>query len=340
MRVTFYALSDSTYFPAVVALVNSLRLMGHTEEVVIGDSGLTPAQQEQLAHRCTIFPIPGEVGTVPTFRAGKTTPFCPLPKAKLKPFAYLLRPNGIVAIIDSDMIVTASLQESINLAREGKICGFVDPERDRHFAEWRYLFGLSQPLRQQPYITSSYVVFSTTHWPALLERWWRACEAIPSDRTMWQHAPNSDPIAQGDQDALNAVLMTEIPQGALHFLTDEERPIGKGSRVRVVNSRVLSCTYEGHPVKLLHADGRHKPWIASSFLHVANEPYVRLLRRLLVDPDLPLSVPAEQLPIWLRRGPGAVAALWCLSLFNAATHPITNNERCRRFLKRILKQGA
>ena len=324
-NATFYAVSDSRYYPAVVGLLNSLQLTGHTEPVIIGDSGLTTAQREQLARRCTVFPVPREVATVP---------------ALLKAFPYLLRPRGVVVIIDSDMIVTGSLRESIEVAEAGKICAFVDPEHDRRFPEWEPLFRLSRPLRHQPYVTTSYLAFSIAHWPGLLERWWSACESIPSDRTMWLRAPNSDPFAQGDQEPFNALLMSEIPERAVHFLRDEERPIAKGSAVRVLDSDALSCAYKGHPVKLLHADGRHKPWAASSFLHVRNQPYVRLLRRLLLDPNLSLTVPRHELPIWLRDGAAATAALWGLSCFNAATHPITSNERSRLLLKRILRPAA
>jgi hypothetical protein len=320
-RVTFYAVSDSHYFPAVVGLLNSLQLTGHSHEVIIGDSGLTPPQREQLARRCRLFPIPREVAIEP---------------ALLKAFPYLLRPDGIVVIIDSDMIVTGSLQESIRVAKQGKICAFADPERDRHFPEWRELFGLADVPRHQTYITTSYIAFSTAHWPNLLERWWRACEAIPSDRTMWRRAPNSDPFAQGDQEAFNALLMSEIPEGALHLLVDEERPIGKGGEVQVLDVHALSCTYKGRSVKLLHADGRHKPWAAPSFLHVRNQAYVRLLRRLLHDSELPLGMPSYDLPIWLRKGRTATAALWGLNCMNAATYPIISNEKCRVVLKQIL----
>ena len=157
---------------------------------------------------------------------------------------------------------------------------------------------------------------------------------------MWRRAPNSDPFAQGDQDAFNALLASEIPDQAVHLLADEERPIAKGSEVKVVDSHTLSCTYNGQGVRLLHADGSHKPWISGSLLHVRSQPYVRLLRRLLLETDVPLRVPSEELPIWLREGRVAEATLWTLDGFNAVLHPILRREKIRRLLKRVLRPAV
>jgi hypothetical protein len=40
----------------------------------------------------------------------------------MKTYAHLSRPSGTVVVIDSDMIVTGSLDHVLALASEGKIC--------------------------------------------------------------------------------------------------------------------------------------------------------------------------------------------------------------------------
>jgi hypothetical protein len=60
---TFYAVGNARYFPGAVALLNSLRLTGHAEQLVFGDCGFTPAQRTQLSPHCTLFEIPGNIAT-------------------------------------------------------------------------------------------------------------------------------------------------------------------------------------------------------------------------------------------------------------------------------------
>ena len=45
---SFYCVADQRYFPGAVALVNSIRLVGHREPIVLLDCGLTPAQRRLL----------------------------------------------------------------------------------------------------------------------------------------------------------------------------------------------------------------------------------------------------------------------------------------------------
>ena len=45
----FYCVADERYFLGAVGLINSLRLVGHTEPIFLLDCGLTAAQRELLA---------------------------------------------------------------------------------------------------------------------------------------------------------------------------------------------------------------------------------------------------------------------------------------------------
>jgi hypothetical protein len=60
--------------------------MGHNEPVVVGDCGLTAAQRELLAPHCKLFEL--QLVRNPT---------------QYKPFPFLLRPQGTIVLIDSDM---------------------------------------------------------------------------------------------------------------------------------------------------------------------------------------------------------------------------------------------
>jgi hypothetical protein len=153
--VTFFTISNDKYFPGLVGLLNSLKLMGHNEPVVVGDCGLTAAQRELLAPHCKLFELNSQLVRNPT---------------QYKPFPFLLRPQGTIVLIDSDMIVTRSLGPALALAAQGKICVFPDPDHDTWWAEWQEIFGLPCAPRKQTYVTAGFLAFSASFWPELLER--------------------------------------------------------------------------------------------------------------------------------------------------------------------------
>jgi hypothetical protein len=51
--ITFFTICNEAYFPGLVGLINSLRLVGHDSPIVVGDCGLTPEQRAVLADHCT-----------------------------------------------------------------------------------------------------------------------------------------------------------------------------------------------------------------------------------------------------------------------------------------------
>ncbi len=293
--VAVYTIADRGFFPGVVALVNSLRLGGFDRPIVILDCGFTPAQREILERHCRLVEAPPREAINPT---------------QYKPFAHLLRPEGIVIVIDSDIIVTRSLEALLGIAREGLICAFADPERDRWFPEWQQLFDLQAPLRHEVYVNAGFLAWSTAHWPTLLERWWQCCEVTYAHRTIREGASNAGPLAQADQDALNALLMSEIPSGAVALQPKEEEVFRWNlRRVSVVEPATLSCRYLGHPVMLLHNNGGAKLWNRTAWRRVTREnAYLRLLQRLLTGPDIAIRIPEQNLPPWLRARTSARAA--------------------------------
>src|SRR5437660_2048744 len=88
----FYSVSDSHFFLGVVALINSLRLVGHDEPIFIVDTGLTREQRRTLADHVTLIPAPrGETSVL------------------LTPFGPSIRPAEVHVLIDADIIVTQPL---------------------------------------------------------------------------------------------------------------------------------------------------------------------------------------------------------------------------------------
>jgi hypothetical protein len=320
VHASFFAVATDRYFPGAAGMLNSLRITGHDHEVVFGARGLRPDQRVRLERHSRIVEIsPGEARD----------------PVLLKSFPHALDISGVLAFIDSDMIVTGDLTPALELAAEGKICAFADPEVDRHFPEWEALFALNDHPRVQEYITTNFVAWSQSHWPNLLGRWRELCERIPPGVTLGHGAPNTNPLAQGDQDALNALLMSEVPREALAILPDEERPAWRITQVRVVDERTLTCRFDGHVPKLLHADGSRKPWQTRAWWRVRNDAYVRLLRRVLFADDAPVSVDESEVPIWLRPTRRGRSCLRSLNTINAVTSFVFRGRVTRYLAKHV-----
>jgi hypothetical protein len=278
---TYYTVSTHRFFPGTVALLNSLRLTGNAGELVVLDAGLTASERELLAAHATVYSPPGGM---------------PIHPVVMKTYAHLSQPSGTVVVIDSDMIVTGPLDHITALAAEGQICAYPDiPEvRGRWFGEWEETLGLASPLRPDIYVNSGLVAFSTAHWPELLERWREVCESIPPSEMWGSRSPFNAP----DQDALNALLMSEIPRAALTLLPKGEDPFGGDATVD--DYETLRCSVDGRPAKILHLVDSPKPWEPSGWLRLAGTDYARLMRRLLFASDVPLRLDPDQVPLWLR----------------------------------------
>jgi hypothetical protein len=285
---TFFTVSDSGFFLGTVALLNSLRLTGHTQELVVLDCGYTEKQKTILAPYCRLIPFD---------RSRAVSPTC------FKPFPHLADPSGVVVIIDSDMIVTRSLREILDVAGSGRVCAFADSSPGRWFQEWQGLFDLPGPPRHQTYVNSGFVALSVTHWPDLLPDWWKACQRLWTKPFV--RGSRSDPVQFPDQDSLNALLMSNVPKEALDVLPIERTPFGSLlTHVRVEDAALLRCSCRGVPTSLLHNSGEPKPWDPRlrSAWRKWRPAYVGLLRRVLAAPDVTVKVPASELPPWLRSG--------------------------------------
>jgi hypothetical protein len=327
--ISIYTVTTRSYFPGMVALLNSLRLTGNTAEVVVLDAGMTPAQRHVLERHATIVTVPTDVVSDPVLA---------------KPFAHTLNPRGIVLFIDSDVIVTGPLTDAIETARKGKIYAFTDPSETRWFPEWKQAFALSSVPRRQPYVSSGLVAFNVEDWPHLLERWWQACKRIPADGTLSAGARYSDPLSNGDQDALNAILMTEVPRDALVQRRRIPRRFARWPtdlllHVHVVDPTNLACTLNGEPVDHLHYEGNPKPWMPRSWMRIRHNAYVRLLPRVLFQEDVPLRLMPSDVSLWLRPGLPGELVLAALTALNASTRTVARRAPRRAYV-RLTKLAA
>lgn len=287
---TVYTLADATYFPGLVGLLNSLRLTGNPYELVVIDAGLADWQRELLRPWARV---------VPRSDSGVASPYL------WKSGVAGLAPEGVVIWLDSDILVTRSLADVVDLARQGRICAIRDdwpPGFERFFPEWESLLALRAPCRPQTYVNSGFFAFDTAHWPALLDRWDECCRRMPhADILIGDHA--TDPLWAGDQDALNALLMSEVPAGAVaHLPSGEMAHARRMGEVRVVDPSRLVVVADGADPRLLHYTWRPKPWERAAWRRVKPDAYVSLLIRSLFGEGATMAIPRSSLPYWLRPG--------------------------------------
>ncbi len=317
MDARFFTISDPAFFVGTVALVNSLRITGHEQEVVVLDRGLTARQRELLAPSVTLVDVP----------AGHADPYL------VKPFPALVDTDGVVVLLDSDMVVTDALEPVLARAANGAICIFPDhpADLDRWFAEWHELFGLGAPLRRGDYLNAGFVAVSTARWPGFFPRWWDACARIPAER---EALTDPEPLAQLDQDALNALVLSEIPEGAGGGLPSYEWDL---RRVSVVDPRTLECRAEGVRQPLLHAWLRPKVWQGRDNVHA--NAYERLLPRILFGPDAAVRLDPSDVPRWVRAGAQGRVALQALRAYNELPTLAVRARRAPRRLAREARAG-
>lgn len=295
-----YTLADSNYFVGLVALFNSLRLSGNLQELVVLDCGLSKQHCDLLRDHVTIVPLPPEVAKR---------------KFLAKPYLHqFVSPEELVVYIDSDIVVTAPLEPILTTAARGRICmAPVDwPEkRGRSVAEWQQLFELTAPIREQTYVNAGFFALSAERWGPLLERWWHTCSSIP-DGTLFRGEIDTNPLWAGDQDAFNALLMSEVPAGAVELLPEKAVVFPPDlERIDVLDLGRLECAIDGEAVVMLHYSWVPKPWEPRAWRRMQRplrDAYTRMLPRILFADDVALALDRRDVPAWLRTGAVGAAA--------------------------------
>lgn len=283
LATAFYTVADRRFFPGLVALLNSLRLVGHHEPVLVVDAGLTPEQRDLLADHVSFVPPPSP----------------PQPAVFLAPVGPMTCPADVVVLIDADIIVTRPLTELIESARAGRVGGFVDcPDNgDRYHPEWGQVLGLGA-LHRQPYLNAGLLLFPDSLSRRLLLPWTAGQRTIGMRQTRYGKATLDDPFYFADQDVLNAVLASRFEVDELFFLPHRLAPHPPFRGVSLVAEEHLVCRYDDGTEPFLLHHVLAKPWLKDTRTTV----YSTLLSRLLLAPDVALRLDPSTLPPRLRQG--------------------------------------
>jgi hypothetical protein len=288
----FYCVSSEMFFLGAVALVNSLRLVGHRQAIFVLDSGLTERQRELLSPEATVVAAPAP-----------STPFL------LKTVAPLRHPARTMVLIDADIIATRTLDGLIARASGGRVLA-VEHGQERFFAEWGEVNG--QVARPHPYVSSSLVLLGGDPGLRTLRSMDEMQRRIEVARTAYagpvpeftflggesfEDLDASYPFYFADQDVLNAVLATEVEPDRIEVLPRRAEAITPFTGLQVLDARTLRCAYEdGSEPFAVHQFLPIKPWLEPS----APGIYSTLLRRLLLGNDVAVRVPRRELPAHLR----------------------------------------
>jgi hypothetical protein len=187
--VAFFAVSNARDFLAVVALVNSLRRVGHDEPFYLVDCGLTDEQRSLLERHVQLLAPPG-----------RTAP------ALLKFYGPQQVNVDVAVVLDADVILTKPLAPLVG----DKPVVFADPIEARFHSRWNELgFGEVKPVRT---VNSGHLIAPTSSGflPRLQEGIERMVEIVRRDPATV--GSPSAPFFYADQDVLNALLGTLPPE--------------------------------------------------------------------------------------------------------------------------------
>lgn len=277
---SIYCVSESSHFLGAVALVNSLRLTGHDQPIVVLDCGLEDRQRDVLAREATIIPAAGSA-----------------PPALLKWAAPLEQPADVMLLIDVDIIVTRSLAPLLERVSEGKMVAFADALEDRRDARWGPLLDLPEP-RRQPYVSTGLLALPRRLGADMLQALRALGARIDPAESMIGHGTPDDPFYFLDQDIINAYLASSVDRDDVVVLEHRLAPHPPFRGLKIVDPVHLRCEYADgvEPFALHHI--QRKPWLHS----LPRNAYSELLSRLLTAPDLPLRLMQSELPLRLRDG--------------------------------------
>jgi hypothetical protein len=275
----FYCVCDERYFLGAAGMINSLRVVGHTEPVFVLDCGLSAEQRRLLEPHATVVRAPGEA-----------------PPWLLKTIAPLRHPAEVMVLIDADIVVTRSLAELIERAAEPRVVA-IENDSDRFVPEWGELLDLGE-VRRQPYVSSGLVLMGQPIAAEILPQIEGLASRVDPARAFRRGGDPEYALHYPEQDLLNAVLASHVDRDRTLTLPHRLAPSPPFPGVRLVDKRRLRCAYrDGTEPYALHHFGT-KPW----FEPARDGPYSRLLRRLLTGPDVPISIEERDLPRRLRSG--------------------------------------
>lgn len=284
-NAAFYCVADERFFLGLVALVNSLRMVGHREPIYVLDCGLGAAQRRRLAAEATM--VEGPAGAPPWL---------------LKTIAPRRRRAKIAVLIDADMIATRSLKPLIGRAAENGVVAFEN-YRDRWCAQWGELLDLG-PLRRRRYVSSGLVALGGDLGAEVLELLHDRQGRVDIELGIYGRKVAGYPFTYPEQDVLNAILMRRTEPDRVVRLANRLAPNPPFRGLKLADAATLRCTYRDGTAPYVVHHFMRKPWLEPTYRSV----YSRLLSRLLRGDDVAIAVGPEELPLWLREGSAARAA--------------------------------
>ena len=208
----------------------------------------------------------------------------------------------MIAILDTDLIVTRSLAPLLDAAASNSLVAFEN-DSPRYFPEWGELLDLGE-VRDGPYVTTSAIFAPASIADRVLPAVEERQRAIDRDRTWVGEGDPDDPLYFLDQDVLNAVVHSRLEPGELRAVDSRLAPIPPFDGVRIADRATLRCEYrDGTEPYFLHHAFR-KPWLVPIRANV----YSRLLTRLLLGDDVALRLDPRELPARLREGAGGAVS--------------------------------
>jgi hypothetical protein len=288
VAVAFYCVCDSSYFLGAVAMLNSLRLVGHTEPAFILDCGLTDRERELLSSQATLVAAPDGV-----------------PPWLLKAAAPHRHPAHVMVLIDADIIVARHLGSLTEDAARGRVVAFEN-RSDRFFAEWGDLLDLGTA-RQRQYVSSSLVCLGGALGSEVVGLIEELRDRVDFSRSWWRANAPDYPFLYADQDILNAILATRVDPARVTAVDERMEAVTPYAGLRIADEATLRCVYEdGLEPLAVHHFLPLKPWLEPAIPGV----YTRLLERLLRGDDVAIRVPEGRLPPHLRPGLIGAARSW------------------------------
>jgi hypothetical protein len=279
-EAALYTVADERYFLGLVGLVNSLRLVGHDEPIRVLDCGLNEPQRKLLE----------PVAALTRDTSGE-------PPWLLKTILPLEDSAPVVALLDADMIATASLAPLLERAAADRLVAFRNVD-DRFVAGWGEALGAGPP-RRGDYLSSAALFGALSAVGDLLGELRDRRDLVDFERTHWRANDLDYPFLFADQDVLNALLATEPGGREVEALDPRLAPTPPFAGLSVRDAATLDCAYEDGTGPFLIHHHVVKPWLERTHDGV----YSQLLRRLLSADDVAVKVPAEMIPPWLRSGP-------------------------------------
>lgn len=296
--LAFYCVCNHTHFLGLVALINSMRLVGHDETVYVLDCGLEPDQRRLLDAHAVLEPAPRSVHPV-----------------MLKNVLPLRRPAEVMAVVDVDVIVTRPIVDLVETTRrEGKPLFFLNDRTDRFHPEWEEL-GFGPPVPHE-YITTGQYVLPAEAGQRFLKVFEGALRRLDLTQTLINREIRPrDPFYYPEMDVLNALVGTAIPMESFLLAEPDLVAYWPFPDLRVEDTKALDCRLPtGFRPALLHHI-LEKPWVVP----VSSNPYTRLMTRLLCESDVAIRVPRVMIPRRLRPGRVPAVVRASADVRNAAT---------------------